>query len=34
MGNDSVIGIAWFNENDWDEWKKISEDVIEENYED
>jgi hypothetical protein len=34
MENMPIIGIAWFNENDWDEWKKISEDVIEDNYED
>ena len=34
MENNSVIGIAWFDENNWDEWKKISEDAIEDNYED
>lgn len=34
MENESVIGIAWFDENDWEEWKKISDDKIEEKYED
>ncbi|MDZ7767188.1 MAG: hypothetical protein U5K00_22710 [Melioribacteraceae bacterium] len=34
MENKSVIGIAWFDENDWEEWKKISDDKIEEKYED
>ncbi len=34
MDNKSIIGIAWFNENDWDEWKKISEDKLEDKYED
>ena len=34
MKNKSIIGIAWFNENDWKEWKKISEDELEKNYED
>lgn len=29
-----IIGIAWFNENDWEEWKKISEDKLEEKYDD
>jgi len=34
MENKQIIGIAWFNENDWDEWKKISEDKLEDKYED
>jgi hypothetical protein len=34
MQNKSIIGIAWLNESDWEEWKNISEDVIEDNYED
>ena len=34
MKRKSTIGIAWFNENDWEEWKKISEDKLEENYDD
>ena len=34
MGKNSIIGIAWFDENDWDEWKKISEDEIEDKYDD
>ena len=34
MDNKSIIGIAWFNKVDWPEWKRISEDEIEENYED
>ncbi len=33
MGNESITGIAWFNENDWEEWKRISEDLFEEMYE-
>ena len=33
MDNKSIIGIAWFNENDWEEWKKLSEDKLEDNYE-
>ncbi|MBI9070144.1 MAG: hypothetical protein JEY94_01015 [Melioribacteraceae bacterium] len=27
------VGIAWFYEDDWEEWKNISEDQIEETYE-
>lgn len=34
MKKESIVGIAWFSENDWEEWKSISEDEIEENYED
>ena len=34
MDKNSIIGIAWFDENDWDEWKKISEDEIEDKYDD
>ena len=34
MDDKSIIGIAWFDENDWEEWKKISEDQIEDNYDD
>ena len=34
MNNKSIIGIAWFNEIDWEEWKKISEDKLEDKYED
>ncbi len=34
MDKESIIGIAWFNENDWEEWKNISEDQIEDNYDD
>ncbi len=34
MEKESIIGIAWFNESDWDEWKSISEDEIEDKYED
>ena len=34
MKKEAMIGIAWFNESDWDEWKSISEDEIEEKYED
>ncbi len=34
MKNKLRIGIAWFNESDWDEWKRISEDELEESYED
>jgi hypothetical protein len=30
----SIIGIAWFDENDWELWKKISEDELEDKYED
>jgi hypothetical protein len=33
MKKNMTIGIAWFNENDWEEWKKISADKIEDNYE-
>jgi len=29
-----TLGIAWFNEDDWEEWKKISEDELEDNYND
>ncbi|MCJ7649426.1 MAG: hypothetical protein MUP85_12490 [Candidatus Lokiarchaeota archaeon] len=29
-----TLGIAWFNENDWEEWKKISEDKLEDKYAD
>ncbi len=28
------FGIAWFYEEDWEEWKKISDDEMEEDYED
>jgi len=34
LDNKSIIGIAWFNEKDWDEWKNISEDQLEDNYDD
>lgn len=34
MDDKSIIGIAWFEENDWEEWKKISEDQLEDNYDD
>ena len=34
MKDKSTIGIAWFNEKDWEEWKKISEDKLEDKYED
>jgi hypothetical protein len=34
MRNKSIIGIAWFNDDDWEEWKKISEDKLEEKYKD
>jgi len=34
MNNKSTIGIAWFNENEWEEWKNISEDKLEDKYED
>ena len=34
MDNKSIVGIAWFNKNDWEEWKNISEDRLEENYDD
>jgi len=34
MDNKPVIGVAWFNKNDWEEWKKISEDKIEDDYDD
>ena len=34
MDNKSIIGIAWFNENDWEVWKKISADQLEDNYDD
>jgi len=27
MKKNMTIGIAWFNENDWAEWKKISADL-------
>ena len=27
-----IFDIAWFNEKDWEEWKKISEDKIEDTY--
>ena len=33
MNNKSVTGIAWFNKSDWEEWKRISEDEIEDSYE-
>jgi hypothetical protein len=32
LDNKPIIGIAWFNSNDWTEWKKISEDKLEDNY--
>ena len=34
MKKNMTLGIAWFNENDWEEWKKISDDKIEDKYED
>lgn len=34
MGTQHVIGFAWFNKNDWEEWKKISADKLEDRYED
>ena len=34
MYSKSIIGIAWFAENDWIEWKNISEDKLEDKYED
>jgi hypothetical protein len=34
MDNKLIIGIAWFDENDWEEWKKISDDKLEDNYDD
>ncbi len=34
MDNKSIIGIAWFKEDDWEVWKKISEDKLEDKYED
>jgi hypothetical protein len=34
MDNKSIIGIAWFDETDWPEWKRISEDKLEDKYED
>lgn len=34
MDKKSIIGIAWFDKNDWEEWKKISEDEIEDKYDD
>lgn len=32
LDNKSIIGIVWFDENDWEEQKTISEDQIEANY--
>lgn len=32
MKKNMTLGIAWFNENDWEEWKKISTDKIEDKY--
>ncbi|MFO7447820.1 MAG: hypothetical protein R6W90_15760 [Ignavibacteriaceae bacterium] len=32
--HDHIIGLAWYNKTDWEEWKRISEDEIEDNYED
>jgi hypothetical protein len=32
LDNKPIIGIAWFKSNDWTEWKKISEDKLEDNY--
>ena len=32
LDNKPIIGIAWFNNSDWDEWRKISEDKLEDNY--
>ncbi|MFH1195457.1 MAG: hypothetical protein V1720_07070 [bacterium] len=29
-----MMGIACFNENDWEEWKQISDDQLEDEYED
>ena len=34
MKDKSIIGIAWFDENDWKEWKKISDDQLEDKYDD
>ena len=34
MKSNSIVGIAWFNKEDWEEWKKISEDELEDKYED
>ena len=34
MKSNSIIGIAWFNKEDWEVWKKISEDNLEDKYED
>lgn len=33
MKKNMTLGVAWFNENDWEEWKEISDDKIEDNYE-
>lgn len=29
-----ILGLAWFDKKDWEEWRKISEDQIEEKFED
>lgn len=34
MNKTNNLGIAWFYEEDWEEWKNISDDKIEDNYED
>lgn len=34
MDNKSIIGIAWFDENDWEEWRKISDDKLEDKFDD
>lgn len=32
MESKTIYGIAWFNESDWEEWKRISQDEIEDRY--
>lgn len=32
MNEKIMYGIAWFKEEDWEEWKKISEDEMEDKY--
>lgn len=34
MKSKSIIGISWFDKNDWEVWRKISEDVLEDEYDD
>jgi hypothetical protein len=34
LDKESIIGIAWFDEKDWEEWKKISVDQLEDKYDD